>query len=264
LDPADGLDEQTLKTADIVFPVLHGIGGEDGTLQAQLDKLGLPYVGTGAEASSLCFDKWRYKEVLDANAIPNPPGTLVTEAEFWQAPLRHKPYVLKPNDGGSSVDTVVKRGDKPEADEANLHDIFQRRKRMLLEALIEGQEITVAVLGNQSLPVIEIIPPPSGEFDYENKYNGQSQELCPPQHISPDVQSRAQELALQVHGMTGCLDFSRTDFMVDAEGNLFVLETNTIPGMTVQSLFPKAAAAAGYDMPTLCDELIKMAFARFS
>ena len=133
---------------------------------------------------------------------------------------------------------------------------------MLLEELVEGIEITVAVVGDQALPVIEIIPPEAGEFDYENKYNGRSQELCPPEHVAEDIQAEARDLALRTHNLTGCRDFSRTDMILTPLGELWILETNTIPGMTDQSLLPKAAAAAGIPMPLLCDRLVQMALAR--
>jgi D-alanine-D-alanine ligase len=134
---------------------------------------------------------------------------------------------------------------------------------MLLEELIDGQEITVAVLADKVLPVIEIIPPQDAEFDYENKYNGKTQELCPPQHISEDIQKQAQELALRIHKELGLRDFSRTDIMIRrSDSKLFVLETNTIPGLTDQSLLPKAAAVGGINMPTFVKMLVEAARAR--
>jgi D-alanine-D-alanine ligase len=264
LDPADGLEPrlEELKSADVVFPVLHGLGGEDGVLQKQLDEWGLCYVGTGAEASALCFDKWQFKQLMQGHDLPNPVGELVDEAAFRSSALTAAPYVLKPNDGGSSVDTIIKRAETPDPHAPVIHDLFERHGKMLLEELVSGTEITVAVLGERALPVIEIIPPPSGEFDYENKYNGASQELCPPKNVEVPIQERAQQLALQVHQLAGCRDFSRTDFMIDSDGQLYILETNTIPGMTNQSLFPKAAAAAGLSFERLVDELVQMALAR--
>ncbi len=133
---------------------------------------------------------------------------------------------------------------------------------MLIETLIAGQEITVGVLIEQALPVIEIVPPANGEFDYTNKYNGATQELCPPRSIDRDIQQRAQHLALQIHKLTGGRDMSRTDMMVASDGSLHVLETNTVPGLTDQSLFPKAADIAGYDMPHLVRLLVETALKR--
>jgi D-alanine-D-alanine ligase len=260
LDPANGLNADKLRAADVVFPVLHGAGGEDGEIQKELDDLGVPYVGSGVEASELCFDKWQYKQFLQTHDLPTPNGQLLDITSFWASPLSKRTFVLKPNDGGSSVDTYIHRGGN--VPETTIRDMYSRHSKMLLEELVEGIEITIAVLGERALPVIEIIPPESGEFDYENKYNGKSQELCPPEHVNEDVQQKAQELALRVHRLTGCRDFSRTDMMVTPLGELWILETNTIPGMTDQSLFPKAAATAGVGFPQLVDQLVRMALAR--
>src|SRR5439155_118541 len=117
--------------------------------------------------------------------------------------------------------------------------------QMLLEELIEGVEITVPVLGDKALPVVEIVPPEGGEFDYDNKYNGRTQEICPARSISAKTQEQAQRLAERIHRLAGARHLSRTDLMVSADGKLYVLEINTIPGLTAQSLIPKSAAAAG-------------------
>jgi D-alanine-D-alanine ligase len=246
---------------DVAFPVVHGAGGEDGTLQAQLDALGLVYVGSGMTASELCFNKATYREVLQQHELPVAEGTLVDIQAFASNPLSQAPYVLKQYDGGSSIDTLVVRDPAAVVPET-IGDIFAKHPQMLLEQLIEGTEITVPVLGDKALPIIEIIPPSGGEFDYENKYNGASQELCPALHVSDAVQEQAQRLAEKIHSLCGCRDYSRTDMIIRSDGSLVVLETNTIPGMTEQSLFPKAAAAAGLSMPALCAQLVEMALSR--
>ena len=130
---------------------------------------------------------------------------------------------------------------------------------MLLEELIEGTEVTVGVLDQTALPVVEIVPPQGQEFDYENKYNGATQELCPPQHVSLADQLAARQLAETVHLLTGCHHLSRTDIIITPEHHLYVLETNTIPGLTDQSLFPKAAAAAGIAWSGLVKQFIDLA-----
>jgi D-alanine-D-alanine ligase len=261
-DTANALTKEAVAGYDVVFPVLHGLGGEDGKLQAKLDGFGVRYVGTGAEASALCFDKWAYKQLLAQNNFPVPRGELVGLDGFWNSELIKHPFVLKPNDGGSSIDTIIARESQPQADHNVVQQLFERHGKLLLEELIAGKEMTLAVLGEQALPAIEIIPPESGEFDYENKYNGQSQELCPPVSIAGAAQTEAQKLALAIHKLTGCRDFSRTDIMLDEAGNLYVLETNTIPGLTDQSLFPKAAATAGIPMTELVEKLVNFALAR--
>ncbi len=263
LDPADGLDNilPRLQEADVVFPALHGKGGEDGTVQKLLEEHGIRYVGPDSQASELCFDKARYTELLHQNGLPAPDTELVKYQEYWRSQLRQKPFALKPNDGGSSIDTFIVR-DVANADEAAIKEAFERHGILLLQELIEGDEITIAMLGDEPLPAIEIIPPEGGEFDYENKYNGQTRELCPPEHVSQDAQKQAQQLALEIHRLTGCRDMERTDIMVAPSGELYVLETNTIPGLTDESLLPKAAGKAGYDMPALCDKLVQMALNR--
>lgn len=263
LDPADGLDNllSELKTADVVFPALHGVGGEDGVLQKFLEDHAIRYVGPDSQASALCFDKARYTKLLQDNNILVPETELVDLHGFQASPLSKKPFALKPNGGGSSIDTFIMR-DLASTDDAAIRAAFSRHKKLLLQELIEGDEITVAMLGDEPLPTIEIIPPEGGEFDYENKYNGQTQELCPPEHVSQALLEQGQGLTKKIHQLTDCRDMSRTDIMVTATGKLYVLETNTIPGLTDESLLPKAAREAGYEMPVLCEKLVQMALDR--
>lgn len=251
----------SLSDFDVVFPTLHGTFGEDGQLQKLLETAGAQFVASGSIASALCFDKIAYRDFLAEHNVLIAGGGKVTFDEFIRSDLIQKPYVLKPFDGGSSLDMFIVRAPTLEQNE-QVAEVFNRYPAMLLEALIEGTEITVGVLHDQPLPVIEIIPPSDGEFDYENKYNGRTQELCPAVNISAELQIKAQDLALQIHTLTGCQDVSRTDMIVTADGLIYVLETNTLPGMTDQSLFPKAAATAGITMTELCDRLAKQAFSR--
>jgi D-alanine-D-alanine ligase len=263
IDPAE-LDRIKASEYDIAFPVLHGRGGEDGIVQTRLEQSGVPYVCSDVSASELCFDKILYKRKLLAHELPTPTfAELLSDrdTDLRDHPLTQKPFVVKPVNGGSSIDTFVVR-DPAKANFDAIADTLSGYGRLLLEELVVGQEITVAVLEDQALPVIEIIPPESGEFDYENKYNGATQELCPPLHIAEAIQNQAGELAATIHKLCGCADFSRTDMMINDQGELLVLETNTIPGMTDQSLFPKAATAAGIAMPELCDQLVQTALKR--
>lgn len=260
LDPADGLDSllPRLKQADVVFPALHGEGGEDGVLQRFLEDYGIKYVGPDSRASALCFDKARYNDLLKKHEILLPATEMVDFEGYRKSSLSDKPFVLKPNDGGSSIDTFIVR-DLAKVDNVAIKEAFTRHRKLLLQELVGGDEITIAMLGDEPLPAIEIIPPEGGEFDYENKYNGQTRELCPPEHVSQVIQAQAQILAQKIHRLTGCRDMSRTDIIVTSADELYVLETNTIPGLTGESLLPKAAREAGYDMPALCDKLVKMA-----
>jgi D-alanine-D-alanine ligase len=261
-DPsAEDFDLVTLVTgADVVFLALHGKGGEDGVLQTQLEQLGVPFVGTGSRASALCFDKSAYKRLLKENDLPASIGEEVELADITKE-LFDKPYVLKPIEGGSSLDTQIVRS-PTEQYRREAKELLSRYPKMLLEELIEGTEITIGILDQEPLPVIEIVPPEGLEFDYENKYNGATQELCPPVTVSLDKQKEAQELALKIHNLTGCRDMSRTDMMIDQNGKLHVLETNTIPGLTNQSLLPKMAKEAGYTMPQFVDKLLELALKR--
>lgn len=265
LDPAQPPDdyEEILSASSVVFPALHGSGGEDGTVQAWMEARGTPYVGADARASALCFDKQRCKQALQAAGMYTPAGQIVNRTDMWQSALLQAPFVLKPFDGGSSVDTFIIR-DIGEMNRSAIETAFGRHPEMLLEELIEGTEITAAVLLDEALPIVEIIPPAGSEFDYENKYNGKTVELCPPQSIDAETQTRARQLALQVHKLLGVRDLSRTDMIVTGDGTLYVLELNTMPGMTAQSLLPKAAAAAGYTMPELATKLVRAATARRS
>jgi D-alanine-D-alanine ligase len=258
-DPQTGTDN--LPAADVAFPALHGLGGEDGAIQIALELAKIPYVGSDVAASKLCFDKAAYKKALQAAGLPTADSEIVTSQSIWQSPLITKPFVLKPIDGGSSIDTFIIR-DTANAPKAAIEASLQRHPRMLLESLIEGLEITVGVLDTMPLPAVEIIPPSEGEFDYENKYNGKTQEICPPTHLDETTHARAQELALKAHQLTGCRDLSRTDMIVQDDGSIVILETNTLPGMTDQSLYPKAAAAAGVPMADLVDRFVQSALAR--
>ncbi|MCA9333420.1 D-alanine--D-alanine ligase, partial [Candidatus Saccharibacteria bacterium] len=263
IDPSEGLDKQlsSLQQADVIFPALHGKYGEDGEVQQFLEEHKIPFVGADSRSSRLCFDKYEYTKLLEQRGIFVPKTELVDLIKFEQSALIKKPFVLKPNDGGSSIDTFIVR-DVTQLDRAAIEDAFNRHATLLLQELIEGTETTVAVLGNLPLTVIEIIPPQDGEFDYENKYNGKTQEQCPPKTVSIEAQQAAQALAKTIHDATGCRDMSRTDIIITPDFRLCVLETNTIPGLTDQSLLPKAAAQAGISMPQLCDQLVQFALNR--
>ncbi len=258
-DPTDG--EEAVMAAvernELVFPILHGTGGEDGTIQRLLDTAGKPYLGSDAAASELCFDKVRLKTVLVDNGILTPKSEVVTTASFGTSGLAKAPFVLKPVADGSSVGTMIVKSLPYNSEQAAV--LLQGYGQMLLEELIVGIEITVPVLGAAALPVIEIVPPAGKVFDYENKYNGATSELCPPLHVSPELQNRAQRLAEEVHSVSGARHLSRTDMIITPGGQIYVLEINTLPGMTATSLLPKSAAAAGLDWSKLAARLVELA-----
>jgi len=256
-DPAGGYEglKQFVDKVDCVFPILHGRGGEDGEVQQQLEKLGLKFLGADAQVSALCFDKVEFKRILNKLSILTPDSEIVDADSIKESALIKKPFVLKPIDGGSTIDTLIVRDPESQIDMT----LFDRHPKMLLEQLIEGVEITIPVLGSKALPVIEIIPPEGGEFDYENKYNGATQEICPPLNVSEQNQKKAQAIAKQVHREAGVRHLSRTDIIIDEDDQHWVLELNTMPGMTAQSLFPKSAAVAGITMQQLVDKFTTMA-----
>lgn len=257
-DPAYAHIADHLVGIDVVFPVLHGKGGEDGVLQTVLEAAAVPFVGTGAQASRDCFDKLRTLDMLEAAGLPIPQTVLVAYADLANHPLTKAPFVIKPRDEGSTVDTFLVR-DVATFDPAAYADVFAARGSLLLEELIDGVELTVPVLGTQALPVIEIIPPRGQEFDYNNKYNGKTQELCPALHVPYGVQAKARTLAEQTHRVMGCRHLSRTDIMWSAAGELRILEINTLPGMTSQSLYPKSAQVSGLDFDQLIERLVMLA-----
>jgi len=258
-DTKEGLEGLTaqLARANVVFPVLHGQGGEDGTVQDFLESYRVAFVGSKAEASRKCFNKATAKKLFEENALPTPRWEEVTAEGFATSPLISAPYVLKPHSGGSSIDTIIVRN--PADYKMNLNVFERHGGKMILEELIVGTEMTVAILGAEALPVVEIIPPEGKDFDYENKYNGKTREICPPETITESIQEEAQSLAEQAHELLGARHYSRVDIMMSSNGELYVLEINTIPGLTEQSLFPKAAEAAGLPMSTVVERLIDMA-----
>lgn len=254
---------------DVVFIALHGSPGEDGTIQGMLEILGLPYVGSGVLASALGMDKVRSKMFFTSLGIPAPFHMVVTKAEKEKQPHQlldrllsslGLPMVIKPSDAGSALGVKIVKT-KEEIAPA-LEAALNLSSEAVVEEYIKGTEITVGVLGTKSprtLPAIEIIS--QNEFyDYEAKYTpGLSQHIIPPR-VSKEALEKAEKFALAAHLGLGCRCFSRVDFIVEKEDELpYILEINTIPGMTPVSLFPDAAKAAGIDFPDLVELLIKLA-----
>lgn len=257
-DPADGLDFlDNLSSETIVFPILHGAGGEDGVIQAELEKRNLPYLGSDSRTSENCWNKYRTLTKLKEHEIKIARGDLVTYEEFLNHEITAAPYVLKVVHGGSSLGVLIVRDTKKVSPE-QINEVFAMESPALLEELVRGTEITVPVLDNVALPVIEIHPPQGKEFDYENKYNGESQEACPPVSVPEHLQKAAQEIAEKVHEIMGCRHFSRTDMMITPQEEIIVFDVNTIPGLTRQSLYPNSAAVAGLPMPELMKRFAEM------
>nr|AIA12445.1 D-ala D-ala ligase C-terminus [uncultured bacterium] len=247
------------STFDVVLPILHGEGGEDGTIQKILEASDVPFLGSDSTASELCFDKNRTIDLLAHNGINTPQGEVVTYQDYLKNPLFNAAHVLKPYNGGSSVDTFI-YPDPAQKNVQLIEEAFKRHSSMLLEPFIAGTEITVPILQDKLLPVIEIIPPEGGTFDFENKYNGKTRELVPAQNVSAQMQDKATKLGNEIHRLFNCRHLSRIDMIIQDEV-IYVLEINTMPGMTNHSLFPKAALASGIDFAALVSYLIQISAA---
>ncbi len=262
IDPAQGLSFLgTLPSDTIVLPILHGAGGEDGSIQAELEACGIAYLGSDSKVSALCFDKAQARQALMQAGLPVAKGDKVSLKSYLEHPLARLPHVLKVSHGGSSIGTLIVR-DVRACTAEEIKSIFKLDSEAVLEELVEGVEVTVAILGDRALPVIEITPPEGGDFDFENKYNGATKELCPPVSVSAEVQQNVQDLALKAHQALGCRHLSRVDIIIRPNGDPVILELNTIPGMTHQSLYPKSAAADGLDLPALVTKFTELISAK--
>ncbi len=250
------------KGVDVAFPALHGKFGEDGTIQGMLEILGIKYVGSGVLASALAMDKVMANKVFMSAGILIPSGLTLLGRDIDDLKIDEIkfPVVVKPVNSGSSVGVTIvkdKSGLKPAAAAAFKHD-----SRVMIEEYIKGVEITASVLGNEepeALPVIEIAPK-TEFFDYKAKYDPDFCEEIVPARVSADLTKKAQELGIKAHQTLGCRGLSRVDMIIrENDDKIIVLEANTIPGMTPNSLFPKAAAAGGMTFSQLLDRLIELA-----
>lgn len=265
-DPATDLARIAAEAGsiDVAFLLLHGVHGEDGTIQGFLDLLGIPYQGAGVLGSALAMDKHLAKTMYKLSGLPVAPWVMVETSDL-QHPDRilaevGLPCVVKPVRQGSSIGMSIVRTVEqlPEA----LRLALRHDNEVMVEAYIKGRELTVGVLGNQALmplPLIEIIPNAQYEFfDYEAKYQpGASKEICPAP-VDAQVRDKAQQYALTAHRCLQLRGYSRTDMILSGD-ELYLLETNTIPGMTPTSLLPQAAAEAGIPFAQLLDRLIELA-----
>jgi D-alanine-D-alanine ligase len=249
---------------DAALIILHGSSGEDGTVQGLLDLLEIPYQGSGVLGSALAMNKLAAKRLYEHAGLPVPPYAVVdrrgsavdADALIERLGL---PLVVKPVVGGSSVGVAIVRSRQDMG--PALKTALQHDSEALVEAYIPGTEITGGVIGNdnlEALPLIEIIPSRSHEFfDYEAKYTaGVSEEICPAR-IDEDLGAKARHFAKEAHRALFCRGYSRTDMILRGR-ELFILETNTIPGMTATSLIPRAAKAAGMSYTLLLDRLIEL------
>ncbi len=250
------------KDVDLAFITIHGTFGEDGQLQEILEERGVPYTGDGVEASRAAFDKILSKEKFREHDVVTPEWEVV---EVGQRPTISVPLVVKPARQGSTVGVVIVKN-ASELDSA-MAEAGKYDQKLLIEKFVSGRELTIGVLGDQALPILEIIPK-GGFYDFNNKYpflnpqaGGGADHVCPAK-IDPNKTKQIQEQALHAFRALGLVVYGRVDVLFTDSGDPFVLEVNTIPGMTEASLLPEAAAAAGINYVDLCARIIALSRAR--
>ena len=247
---------------DLAFLTIHGTFGEDGQLQRILEQRGVAYTGDGVEASANAFDKIRSKKKFRERGVATPHWQVVKAGQRPTIPL---PIVVKAPRQGSTVGVFIVKNER-ELDSA-MAEATKYDRELLIEKFVTGRELTIGILGDQALPILEIIPK-GGFYDFTNKYpflnpgaGGGAEHVCPAK--IPEDQTRAiQELALRAHRSLGLQVYSRVDVLLPENGAATVLEVNTIPGMTEASLLPEAAAAAGINYVDLCARIIALSRAR--
>jgi len=253
---------QLPKDVDLAFLTIHGTFGEDGTLQKILEDRGVSYTGEGVEGSRSAFDKFLTKEKFRAHNVVTPEWEVI---EVGQRPKIPVPLVVKPPCQGSTVGVVIVKNES--ALDSAIKEAGKYDHKLLVETFVSGRELTIGILGDQALPIIEIIPK-GGFYDFTNKYpflnpqaGGGAEHVCPA-GIDEKKTAEIQELALRAFRALGLRVYGRVDVILSDSGEPFVLEVNTIPGMTKASLLPEAAAVAGIGYVDLCARIIALSRAR--
>ena len=246
-----------LHSVDLVFLGLHGSIGENGTIQGFLESLGIKYTGSDPLSSAICMDKNISKIIARDRKVNTPNWEIVTRGQTLNEDNSEFPLVIKPNDQGSTVGLTIVHDESELGPALNL--AYNYSSSVMVEKFIEGRELTVTLIGGKALPVCEIIP--SHElYDYECKYTpGMSKYVCPAD-IDLDITKRVQEITERLFEVLKCRHYSRADFRLDHENNLWFLEMNTLPGMTDTSLAPMAAKAAGFSFNELIDRIVLQAW----
>ncbi len=259
-------DAKDLKDVEVIFIALHGGKGEDGTIQAVLDLTGKPYTGSGVLASALGMNKHMSKKMFQQSGLLTPRWIFKESANltnrFELQPEIEKlgfPLVVKPNNQGSTVGLSVIEELSQLNEAIGIAEQFSNQ--ILFEEFIPGREITVAVLDDEPLPVVEIVPE-HGIYDYECKYtSGKSKYICPAE-LTPEQTKEVQRAGLKAFQALGCEGYARVDFRMNPDGEFYCLEVNTLPGMTEHSLVPKAAQAAGISFSQLVDRIVQLSLKR--
>lgn len=257
-------EPQLPKSTGLVFNIIHGTFGEDGELQQYLERLGVAYTGAGKQSSRLAFDKNLSKECFVKHGVPTPGSEILDCSRELRLPQMPVPYVVKPPREGSSVGIRVV---KEEAHALTaIESAAAINSDLLIEEFIEGRELTVAILDGEVFPIVEIIPPEGEWYDMETKYpwlsgkSGGSRYLCPAS-LSAEEERRVKEAAEKAYDALGIEVYSRVDVLLNSSGNPYVLEANTIPGMTETSLLPMAGVKAGYSFGDLCVRICELSLA---
>ena len=249
---------------DLAFNLAHGGLGEDGRLSATLDKLGIPYVGSDCAASSLAMDKYLSKRIWRLQNLPVFTGMLLPNLEEAIDLAKKEdtlPWVLKPRTGGSSFGiSKVETVEQVEAAYLKARNYGE----VMLEPFLSGPEFTVGIIGDEALPPIRIEVPGSGFYDYEAKYVRRDTKYRIPACMSRKQEQELQDLALQASQALGCRDWARVDFIQSPRGTFYLLEINTVPGMTTTSLIPKAAQARGWSLAEVCERIMSQAELRYN
>ena len=260
LDPMDLARIEQLRAADVAFLALHGGAGEDGTVQALLQMVGVPYTGSGPLGSGIAMDKDVTKRLLRDAQVPTLPWRVARAPSFAYDPdtiedLIGFPLIVKPSRQGSSVGIAVVS--EPGELRAAVDAASQFDSEVMIERFAKGRELTVGILGDQALPPVEIRPK-KGIYDYHSKYTpGMTEYFCPAP-VDEEVTAQLQAYALRAFRVLKLRGYARIDFIL-AKEQLFCLEANTLPGMTATSLLPKGAAAVGISFPELCERIVRLA-----
>jgi D-alanine-D-alanine ligase len=260
----ESLMSSTVREAEAIVLGLHGVPGEDGLVQSVLELLGKRYTGSDSRASALCIDKHFTKIILKDAGIEVPKGMIVSNSAHPQE--RHAawelakvefgiPMVIKPNDQGSTVGLTILKEESEDKFQQAIELALKYSTKALIEEFIEGRELTVGILGNEALPIVEITTK-GGFYDYHHKYTaGMSFHICPAD-LPSDIADGIQSAALRAFEACGCRGYGRVDFRLQPDGKYFCLEINTLPGMTELSLLPDAAKAAGISFDELCERIL--------
>ena len=256
VDPSSFHLDVEVSRIDVAFIALHGEFGEDGTVQNMLDEKGVAYTGSGPGSSRSALDKIASKKVFIEAGLLVPGYDVVDKNDDIDYTGIGLPCVIKPQYEGSSIGLTVVND--PEEIPAAIERAFRCGERIMIEDFIPGREITVGILGDMPLEVIEI-KPDGGVYDFKAKYQSSITEYIVPAELEENVAVKAKEAALKAHQALGCKGLSRADFRLGSNGDIFILEVNTIPGMTEKSLLPMAAKACGIEFGDLCVKILENA-----